>query len=108
PRCSRLGLADWVLRDRVRNPGSYFGLPLAQLTDIACTLVSNKLRCSSWCWSVFNADCKSTIELGKWLTHELPDPAAYATSCFVLINELLRRGAFFARPNALAVVLLKE
>jgi hypothetical protein len=109
PRCSRPGLADWLLRDRVRNAGDYFGLPLAQLTDIACTLINNKLRSSSCCWSAFNADCKGTSKPDKWLTHELPGPAAHATSCFVLlIWRIPVRSAFFARRIALAVVLLKK
>src|SRR5438045_8405268 len=75
-RCSRPGLADWVLRDRVRNSAGYFGLSLAQFTDIACTLVSNNFRSSSCCWSAFNADCKSA-STPNWLTNELPESAAY-------------------------------
>src|SRR6266550_4133120 len=97
-RCSRPGLADWVLRDRVRNSGGYFRLPLAQFTDIACTLISNNFRSSSCCWSAFNADCKSA-SAPKWLTHELPDPAAYATSFSSFLSGEILRGALFLRDE---------
>src|SRR5438876_799522 len=43
PRRTRSCVAHWVLCDRVWNPRDHSGLPLAQLTDIACALASRKL-----------------------------------------------------------------
>src|SRR6266536_4828537 len=97
PRCSRLGLADWILRDCVRNPGDHFGLPLAQLTNFACTLVSIKFRSSSCCWSAFNADCKRTSKRGNGLqmSFRVRRLARLALSSFSL-GEFLRGVLFCA------------
>src|SRR4029077_3252742 len=43
PRRTRSCVAHWVLCDCVWNPRDHSGLPLAQLTDITCALVSRKL-----------------------------------------------------------------
>src|SRR6266480_277484 len=96
-RCSRPGLADWVLRDRVRNSGGYFRLPLAQFTDIACTLISNNFRSSSCCWSAFNADCKRIIKRGQGPTDELPGPPVPRPGSFSSFSpgEFLRGVLFF-------------
>jgi hypothetical protein len=98
-----------VVRAPLRSFGDYFGVPFAQLTNIACTLVTSKFRYSFHCWSAFNADCNNTSKPAKWLTFELPGPAAHALTCFVLlILRIPVRGAFFARRNAVAVVFLKK
>src|SRR5436309_14399469 len=39
PRRGDVDLADSMVRDRVRNSGDYFRVPLAQFTDNSCALV---------------------------------------------------------------------
>src|ERR1700704_4265303 len=88
PWCSRPGLADWVVRDRVRNPGGYFGLPLTQLTDTACALVSLLLLLQGW-------RGKARVRSVK-LIQQFLDPAVHAAGRFISLHPgaLLRRVCF--------------
>jgi len=82
--CSRACVAHWIVCDRIRTPGDYFRLPLAQLTDIACTLISRTFR--------FRSAARAY-------------PARRLSLSF---SEFLRAERFFARPTAVAAVLLKK
>src|SRR5207247_5823432 len=64
PRCSGSCVAHRLVRDRVRSPGDYFWLPLAQLSDIPCALVSRK---SLFLLRHSRPIRKSTSQIGKGL-----------------------------------------
>src|SRR6266478_3711379 len=79
PRRTRSCVAHWVLCDRVWNPRDHSGLPLAQLTYVACALVSR------------------TFAFYRRLARTRP-----------VVRVIPSERAFFARPNAVAGVFLKK
>jgi len=83
-RCGDADLDYRVVRSHIRCPGNLSWLSLAQLTDIACTLISRTFR------------FRSTAR-------------AYPVRRLSLsFSEFLRAERFFARPTAVAAVLLKK
>src|SRR6266487_1917551 len=109
-RCRDADLENGVVRSDIRCVGNHFWLPLAQLTDPACALINRNLVRPLALASAFKADSKEHEPNRQRLRDKFFDSAIDAGQmCHPLaLRPFRRQNAFFALPNAFAVVLLEK
>src|SRR6266480_3732120 len=111
PRCSGSCVAHRLVRDRVRSPGDYFWLPVAQLSDIPCALVSRK---SLFLLPHSTPVRESTSKVGKglyssfwiqpfrgWVFHPVASRENSRDECLFFATNCVRSG-FVGRKCGLA------